>query len=449
MDFSKETILIVDDSRFQRTVIRELFSEHFNLLEASSGGECMRIIQENTSAIDLVLLDLVMPGVDGFEVLRRRQSMQEFLDIPVIVLTTSDSHTIQANSYELGANDFLTKPIDQNTALSRIQNLLKSKRRVRSLIQKYVEFKVKSELDEMTGLFNKTTTINLITDTLSKFPDEHHALLIVDIDNFKAINDVFGHTVGDHTICIVSNVITSQFSGTDIVGRIGGDEFVVFIRNVSSKKDVYEKTTALVNIISEKKNLSIPDNVTISIGLVFSDGTDMEYSTLFAKADEALYSSKHSGKSCYSEYGVGLSESEVFATTSLVYTDSRNVLSMLEFACEPRCNVTQVHSVVEIAGMLSNAENDISCIYIDISDEKDNGAELLRKINEVSPSDILVVVICREGCMEQIRLAAGYDFTGDILYSPLETATLKRRVAAHIKIGNNKHSNAQHSEQTK
>ena len=125
MELTKETILIVDDSRFQRTVIRELFSEHFNLLEAVSGRKCMHIIEENAANIDLVLLDLVMPEFDGFEVLRRRQEMQDFLDIPVIVLTTSDTHEIQAKAYELGANDFLVKPIDKETALSRIRNLLK------------------------------------------------------------------------------------------------------------------------------------------------------------------------------------------------------------------------------------------------------------------------------------------------------------------------------------
>ena len=84
MDYSKETILIVDDTRLQRTVIKKLFGEHFNLLEAASGEECLKIIQENTADIDLILLDLVMPGIDGFEVLRRRQNMQEFLDIPVL-----------------------------------------------------------------------------------------------------------------------------------------------------------------------------------------------------------------------------------------------------------------------------------------------------------------------------------------------------------------------------
>ena len=433
MDYSKETILIVDDSRFQRTVIKEIFSEQFNLLEAASGGECMRIVQENTAEIDLLLLDLVMPGIDGFEVLRRRQSMQEFLDIPVIVLTTSDDQAIQAKAYELGANDFLTKPLDENTALSRINNLLKSKRRVKSLIQKYVEFKVKSELDEMTGLFNKVTTVNLISDVLLKSPNKPHALLVVDIDNFKAINDVFGHTVGDHTISIVSNVIASQFSGSDVVGRIGGDEFVIFVRDVEHRKDVYEKTDALVNTISAKENLSIPDNVTISIGLAFSDGTEQDYSALFAKADEALYSSKHSGKSCYSEYGVETVDAQLQSRTILVMSNSRNVLSMLEFACDSMTDTKQIGSVDEISSEIAGSTQSVSCIYIDISDTADNGRELLEAIHNIPLSGIPLVVICREGSMAQIRLAASYDFTADILFSPLETATLKRRVAEHLK----------------
>lgn len=433
MDYSKETILIVDDTRLQRTVIKKLFGEHFNLLEAASGEECLKIIQENTADIDLILLDLVMPGIDGFEVLRRRQNMQEFLDIPVIVLTTNDSHYVQAKAYELGANDFLTKPIDEKTALSRINNLLKSKRRVRALIQKSEELQIKSELDEMTRLYNKATTLSIITDTLTRYSNERHALLAVDIDNFKAINDVYGHTVGDHTISIVAGVIASQFTGSDIVGRIGGDEFVVFIRNVGSKNEVYDKAKALVNIISAKENLSIPDNVTISVGLVFSDGSETEYSELFAKADEALYASKHSGKSCYSEYGIGVAEHISHKQTVLVFTNSRNVLSMLEFACEPRCSIKPVSSVTEIGGVLAECEESPICICIDISDEKDNGTALLRMLNSLSLDNVPIVVICHEGNMAQIRAAAGYTSTKDILYSPLETATLKRRVDEYLK----------------
>lgn len=433
MDFSKETILIVDDSHFQRTIIKELFQEHFNLIEATSGGECMRIIEEKTTTIDLVLLDLVMPGIDGFEVLRRRQNMQDFLDTPIIVLTTSDSHEIQASAYELGANDFLTKPIEEDIALSRIQNLLKSKNRVKSLIHKYVEFKVKSELDAMTGLFNKMTTMNFVSDVLSQQPTQQHAMLAVDIDNFKAINDIHGHTVGDHVISIVSNIIVSQFNGSEIVGRIGGDEFIVFAQNISSKEEIYQKTENLVQIISEKKKLSIPDNVTISIGLVFSDGNERDFNSMFVKADEALYASKHAGKSCYSEYGANTLDENLPARTVLVLSHSRNVISTLSFTCEAQTAVRQITSKEEMDENVFRKGSDISRAYLDISDEPDNGKELLSFIDTLPAATIPIIVICREGCMEQIRLAVSYPFVRDILFSPLETATLQRRIAEHGK----------------
>ena len=434
MEQTKETILVVDDSRFQRAVIKELFSGHFQLLEAASGVECMEIIEKHSDDIDLVLLDLVMPEIDGFEVLRRRQEMQDFQDIPVIVLTTSDSHEIQAKAYELGANDFLVKPVDEGTALSRIRNLLKSQHRIKSLIRKYVKFKIRAELDEMTGLFNKVTTVNHITDILSRYPDEPHALMVVDIDNFKAINDVYGHTVGDHTICIISTLIAAQFSGSEVVGRIGGDEFVVFAQDVPSRQELYNKINELLATVIAKENLSIPDNVTISIGLAFSDSKDTEYVSLFAKADEALYDSKHSGKSCYREYGISVGDSDAIRRNILVLTNSRNITSMLEFACEPSAKIRQVVSLEELQGALEGTQESTTYLYVDISDATDHGRKLLDGIHRMHlGSTTPVVLLCKEGCMEQLRLAASYPFTSDLLFTPLETATLKRRVTVHKK----------------
>ena len=433
MELTKETILIVDDSRFQRAVIKELFSEHFHLLEAVSGLECMHIIEENAENIDLVLLDLVMPGIDGFEVLRRRQEMQDFLDIPVIVLTTSDTHEIQAKAYELGANDFLVKPIDKETALSRIRNLLKSQQRIKSLIDKYVKFRIKAELDEMTGLFNKATTISHITDILSRHPGEQHALLAFDIDNFKAINDVYGHTVGDHTISIISSLIASQFSGSEIVGRIGGDEFVVFSQNVSSRAALYRKIDELLSIIAVKENLSIPDNVTVSIGLAFSSPQDTDYDSLFAKADEALYESKHAGKGCYREYGISDASLNEQERSVLVMTGSRNILSMLDFASDPSVKIRQVHSYDDLLDAFSGSVSNLSGLYLDISEEADQGRELLEFVEKLPLGTTPVIALCREGCMEQIRFAASLSFISDLLFTPLEASILKRRITAHKK----------------
>ena len=433
MELTKETILIVDDSRFHRTVIKELFSEHFHLLEAVSGLECMRIIEENAENIDLILLDLVMPGIDGFEILRLRQEMQGFLDIPIIVLTTSDTHEIQAKTYELGANDFLVKPIDKETALSRIRNLLKSQQRIKSLIDKYVKFRIKAELDEMTGLFNKATTIRHVTNILSRHPGEQHALMVFDIDNFKAINDVYGHTVGDHTISIISSLIASQFSGSEIVGRIGGDEFVVFSQNVSSQTELYCKIDELLSIIAVKENLSIPDNVTISIGLAFSDPQDTHYDTLFAKADEALYESKHAGKGCCREYGISDTSQNEQERIVLVMTGSRNILSMLDFASGPSVKIRQVYCYDDLLDAFSGSISTLSGLYLDISEEEDHGLELLEFVEKLPLGTTPVVAICREGCMEQIRFAASHAFISDLLFTPLEATLLKRRIAAHEK----------------
>ena len=120
----KEKLLIVDDSRFQRVVFREMLAEKFEILEAVDGNN-----------IDIVLLDLVMPNMDGFEVLRKRQTIKEFESIPVIALTTSNEISFQTEAFELGANDFIMKPVDARIAISRINNTLESVRHLKKVLE--------------------------------------------------------------------------------------------------------------------------------------------------------------------------------------------------------------------------------------------------------------------------------------------------------------------------
>lgn len=237
-----------------------------------------------------------MPGIDGFEVLRRRQTMDAFKDIPVIVLTSSNSIEFQTEAFELGADEFIIKPVDARIALSRINNTLVVKRRLQNSLDAQNLWKVKSQIDEMTSLFNKMTIENLVSETLTNAPSALHALMVIDIDNFKSANDICGHTVGDHIICVIAGVISSQFRNTDFVGRIGGDEFVVLMPDIPAKEVAFEKAESLIQIILKKEGLSIPDNISISIGLAFSDSEDKTYASFFGKADQALYVSKKSGK---------------------------------------------------------------------------------------------------------------------------------------------------------
>lgn len=425
-----ETLLIVDDSRFQRAVLKEMLQDSFELLEVTCGEECLELLKQGNHNITMVLLDLVMPGIDGFEVLRRRQQMEEFKNIPVIVLTTSDKNCFQTDAFELGADEYLIKPVDAGVALSRINNILGARRRIKALLREQEELKVLSQIDGMTKLFNKTMSEQLVTRTLTEDISGQHALMVIDIDNFKAVNDIFGHKVGDHVIVVVAGVIASLFGTEDYVGRIGGDEFIVLMRDITSRDAAVRKAQELVQLIAVKENLTIPDSISLSIGLAFSDGNEKHYAEFFEKADHALYLAKKAGKGCYFEYGV---QREVVAGTRavLVWTASRNVHSILEFVYHAPVLLESVSSVEEIRESFLAGGRHILAVYIDVSVRADAGEAVWRELQGESWLKMTPLIgVCQEGDLKQMQYALDAGLVDDLLLAPLDAETVTRRAAA-------------------
>jgi len=393
----KEKLLIVDDSRFQRVVFREMLAEKFEILEAVDGKECLEIIKKNGNNIDIVLLDLVMPNMDGFEVLRKRQTIKEFESIPVIALTTSNEISFQTEAFELGANDFIMKPVDARIAISRINNTLESVRHLKKVLEEQNSWKLKSQIDEMTHLFNKITTEKMVTSVLSEFPQKKQALIVVDIDNFKSVNDILGHKVGDHIICVVAGVLSSLFRNTDIIGRIGGDEFVVLMRNVPDYNVVTKKAAQLIDLFENKEGLSIPENISVSVGIAFSDDNDRTFSDLFSKSDQALYMSKKSGKACFSIYGMEY-DNQNQTKEIILLSDSRNIVSTLEYALPNFVKIKNVKNLVQIDELFNTEKNVVAGIYIDTSELCEN--ELEQFWNDIKKKKWIgkypITAICKE-----------------------------------------------------
>lgn len=425
-----ETLLIVDDSRFQRAVLREMLQDSFELIEVTCGEECLELLSRSDHNITMVLLDLVMPGIDGFEVLRRRRQMETFQNIPVIVLTTSNENYFQTDAFELGADEYLIKPVDAGVALSRINNILGARRRIKALLKEQEELKVMTQIDAMTKLFNKSMSEQLITKTLTEGVNGQHALMVIDIDNFKAVNDIFGHKVGDHVIVVVAGVIASLFGTEDYVGRIGGDEFIVFMRGVTSRDAAARKAQELIQIVAVKENLTIPDNISLSIGLAFSDGSEKHYAEFFEKADHALYLAKKAGKGCYFEYGA---QREVVAGTRsvLVWTASRNVHSILEFVYHHPVLLESVSSVEEIHESFLAGGRHILAVYIDVSARADAGEAIWKEMQGESwLKKTPLIAVCQEGELKQLRYAVESGLIDDLLLAPLEAETVARRAGA-------------------
>ena len=429
----KEKLLIVDDSRFQRVVFREMLAEKFEILEAVDGKECLEIIKKNGNNIDIVLLDLVMPNMNGFEVLRKRQTIKEFESIPVIALTTSNEISFQTEAFELGANDFIMKPVDARIAISRINNTLESVRHLKKVLEEQNSWKLKSQIDEMTHLFNKITTEKMVTSVLSEFPQKKQALIVVDIDNFKSVNDILGHKVGDHIICVVAGVLSSLFRNTDIIGRIGGDEFVVLMRNVPDYNVVTKKAAQLIDLFENKEGLSIPENISVSVGIAFSDDNDRTFSDLFSKSDQALYMSKKSGKACFSIYGMEY-DNQNQTKEIILLSDSRNIVSTLEYALPNFVKIKNVKNLVQIDELFNTEKNVVAGIYIDTSELCEN--ELEQFWNDIKKKKWIgkypITAICKEGELKQMRYAVTTDGIYDMVLSPIDAGMIKRRVRKYI-----------------
>lgn len=429
----KEKLLIVDDSRFQRVVFREMLAEKFEILEAVDGKECLEIIKKNGNNIDIVLLDLVMLNMDGFEVLRKRQTIKEFESIPVIALTTSNEISFQTEAFELGANDFIMKPVDARIAISRINNTLESVRHLKEVLEEQNSWKLKSQIDEMTHLFNKITTEKMVTSVLSEFSQKKQALIVVDIDNFKSVNDILGHKVGDHIICVVAGVLSSLFRNIDIIGRIGGDEFVVLMRNVPDYNVVTKKAAQLIDLFENKEGLSIPENISVSVGIAFSDDNDRTFSDLFSKSDQALYMSKKCGKACFSIYGMEYDNQNQIKEIILL-SDSRNIASTLEYALPNFVKIKNVKNLVQIDELFNTEKNVVAGIYIDTSELYEN--ELEQFWNDIKKKKWIgkypITAICKEGEIKQMRYAVTTDGIYDMVLSPIDAGMIKRRVRKYI-----------------
>ncbi|MEG2893247.1 MAG: diguanylate cyclase [Clostridium sp.] len=159
----------------------------------------------------------------------------------------------------------------------------------------------KVEIDPLTGLYNKPTTKNAIIDFLSSEGNGNHALFVIDIDDFKVVNDMYGHLVGDDLLKKVSSSIRDIFRDEDIVGRFGGDEFTVFMKNVPSREALINKANRLCNVLSQNFVGSY-GSISGSIGIATYPCNGNDYYTLFECADKAMYSAKRHGKNCFCIY---------------------------------------------------------------------------------------------------------------------------------------------------
>ena len=284
-----DTILVVDDSQSNLKVLVELLGEDYDIIVAQNGLEAIDIIKEE-SEIDLILLDVMMPKLNGYDTCLRIKKIKGMEKVPIIFLTAkTDEESIQ-RAYDVGGIDYIRKPFLHKELILRIKTQLELK----SLIKELNFF---SSYDSMTKLYNRRVFFKKSKDLLKNTQDNIFVAMI-DIDDFKSVNDTFGHDSGDLVIKHIAKIIKENFPDDVICGRLGGEEFAIVygeesFENIKNKLEEVRKQIESLEILSSNKQLI---KTTVSIGLSKKLSDDEKIDTLLKRADEALYNSKDKGK---------------------------------------------------------------------------------------------------------------------------------------------------------
>ncbi len=301
-------IVVVDDDALSLTNAKSLLGdEDMKVSCLRSGRDLLKFTEKNSP--DLILLDVMMPEMDGFETysaLRSKEDEAGKAHIPVIFLTGENDSEVERRGLKAGASDFIRKPFNKEVLLSRIRNTIENSKTIEILTEE-------ATVDKLTGFLNKASGTNRVAKLCS---ESGGALTIMDLDNFKLVNDLFGHDMGDKVLSGFADIVRHNTREGDILSRIGGDEFMAFFENLTDEKSLSSLSERLNDQLTEEaQRLMGEDNgipLGISIGAVMIPEYGRDYESLFALADSVLYSVKQNGKHGYAIYDQSKEDSEAF-----------------------------------------------------------------------------------------------------------------------------------------
>jgi len=292
-DSQKNSILIVDDEPASIIALTKMLSQDYTVYAAKNGCDAICVASEYQP--DVVLLDILMPGIDGYETLSRLKSDEDTQPIPVILVTGLTNIEYEEKGLVLGASDYISKPYVPSIVKLRVQNQIRIVNQLRMVNHL-------STTDQLTGIPNRRSfNLQVNKEWGRNMRDKKPlSLMILDIDRFKVFNDTYGHQQGDEVLRIIATTLKESLRrSSDFAARWGGEEFVILLPNTDMNGALVNAERIRENIEQTSITISNGNSVglTVSIGVTTIIPTqDLNQSELISQADRALYSAKEKGR---------------------------------------------------------------------------------------------------------------------------------------------------------
>jgi two-component system, cell cycle response regulator len=291
-------LLLEDRANSAERMAIALQSFHKVEVEALASNALERL---NQGTHDILVISLSLEGVDSLRLISQIRAQDRFRNLPILVLAEMDDEARVIRAFDLGAHDFLSRPIDRNELVARVSTQIRKKRyqeRLRQNLNAAMELAI---VDPLTKLHNRRYFFNRLTSILQAGLERGQSLslLVMDIDHFKSVNDTYGHDIGDVVLIECAQRLGKFVREHDVVARFGGEEFVILLNDTDSQT---------AQLVAERLRLSIERTpigaqngqiivpITVSIGVCSTMDASRSADSLFKLADEALYQAKRAGR---------------------------------------------------------------------------------------------------------------------------------------------------------
>ncbi|MBC8569573.1 EAL domain-containing protein [Zongyangia hominis] len=245
---SQRKILVVEDNVINRTMLCEILSGQYQVLQAENGQAALSVLKENGDQISLILLDIMMPIMDGYTFLSIVKADKALSAIPVIVTTQSDGESDEVAALSHGASDFVAKPYKPQVILHRVASIINLRETAAMMHQ--------VQYDRLTGLFTKEFFYQRVKEILLRNPNRSYDIICSNIDNFKLINDIFGMPAGDQLLRIVAELYIKKVGDKGICGRFNADQFICLLEHRETYTDsLFIQASEQINSLSSAKNI--------------------------------------------------------------------------------------------------------------------------------------------------------------------------------------------------
>lgn len=300
-EIEQGSIVLVDDDIIQAKHLKSLLDRPENQVEIISNPlDAIHITEQRD--IDVIVVSTQLEEVDGLRLCSQIRTHDSTRNIPILILVDENDEALTIRGLDMGMNDFITVPIDDNELVARINTQIRHKKYIDAITKSMEESVVLAVKDGLTGLYNRRYFDVHLENTMheARKLQKRIGIIMMDIDHFKHINDTYGHQAGDHILQKVAHRIQDCLRSADIVARYGGEEFVAVLDSTTKEvaHKVAERIRAYIEVspfITEVNGQEMEIEVTLSIGLAILDFAETG-EQLLARADSALYEAKESGR---------------------------------------------------------------------------------------------------------------------------------------------------------